>query len=903
MPLGYRLWSLYRTLFRRDRVERDLDAELTSFVDELAARNAANGMSPGEARRSALLEAGGVEQVKERVRDARTGVWLEQLLQDARIALRMLARSPGFTAVAVATMALGIGANTAIFSVVDGVLLRPAPFRDIDRLAMVWETDRHSGTTREPASVPDYLDFKARSSSFDAIAGLSAREVSLSLEGTDPVRLAAMGVTGDLFSMVGVTPVAGRGFDAGEEQLGGPDVALISESLWQRAFGRDPNVVGRTLRLDEKPHVVVGVLPDAADFGTLQILGAAAYARGFADRDARAHVEVWLPLRPDPVSYPRDTHGVFMLGRLAPGAALSTAAQESTAIAADLERAYPSNAGRGVFVEPLEEVVFGPVRPPLFVLLGAVGLVLLVASVNVANLLLARGAARRREAAIRSALGASGSRLSRQFLVEGVVLMLIAGAAGGLLALGGVKALVGIAPGDVPRLSMVTLDLRVLGIALAVSIAVGLVFGMVPTLQARRLDLQSTLKGEGPAQASSGRSRRRLRSLLVAGEVAMAVMLVIAAGLLLRSFWELWRVDPGFRAAGTLKAEYQLPPTRYPVSFAAFPDFKEMHAFTAALLREAAADPAVESAAIAGNHPLDPGFTNSFQVVGRESEARNWPEISVRRVTPGYFRTVGLALQDGRLLEERDGTREAPVLLVNEAAAERFFPGTASLGTRIRLWGTERTVVGVVANERIHGLVEAAPPCVYLPLAQAPSFNGAGVLLLRTAGRDPLALAPSVRAMVRKVDPELAVFGIEPLSETLSRSVSTRRFTMLVVGLFAFLALALAAIGIHGVLSYGVALRTREIGLRMALGADAAGVVRLVIGEGLVLALAGLALGLAGALALTRVLATLLFGVSPTDPATFAAIALFLLLVAAAASGIPAWRAAHIDPVVALRSE
>jgi len=380
-------------------------------------------------------------------------------------------------------------------------------------------------------------------------------------------------------------------------------------------------------------------------------------------------------------------------------------------------------------------------------------------------------------------------------------------------------------------------------------------------------------------------------------------MLVIAAGLLLRSFCELWRVDPGFRAAGTLKAEYQLPPTRYPVSFAAFPDFKEMHAFTAALLREAAAVPAVESAAIAGNHPLDPGFTNSFQVVGRESEARNWPEISVRRVTPGYFRTVGLALQDGRLLEERDGTREAPVLLLDEAAAERFFPGTASLGARIRLWGTERTVVGVVANERIHGLVEAAPPCVYLPLAQAPSFNGAGVLLLRTAGRDPLALAPSVRAMVRKVDPELAVFGIEPLSETLSRSVSTRRFTMLVVGLFAFLALALAAIGIHGVLSYGVALRTREIGLRMALGADAAGVVRLVIGEGLVLALAGLALGLAGALALTRVLATLLFGVSPTDPATFAAIALFLLLVAAAASGIPAWRAAHIDPVVALRSE
>ena len=902
MPFRYRVSSLWRALFRRDGLERDLDAELASYVEELTARKVEQGMSPGEARRSARLEAGGIEQVKEQVRDARTGVWLEQLLQDVRIAVRMLARSPGFTAVAVATMALGIGANTAIFSVVDGVLLRAAPFRDLDRLAMVWETDRNSGTTREPASVPDYLDFTARASRFEAIAGLAADEVNLSPEGSDPVRLAAMGVTGNFFPMVGLAPVIGRTFNPGEEKLGGPDVALISESLWQRTFGRDPSAVGRTLRLNEKPHTVLGVLPDAADFGALQILGAAAYARGFADRDAHARVDVWLPLRPDPESYPRDTHGVFMLGRLAPGATLSAAAQEATAVAADLERAYPSNDGRGMFVEPLEEVVFGPVRPALLVLLGAVGLVLLVASVNVANLLLARGAVRRREAAIRSALGASGARLCRQFLVEGLILMLIAAAVGSLLALAGVKALVGMAPGDVPRLSLVTLDLRVLGVALALSVAVGLVFGMVPTLQARRLDLQSTLKGEGAAQASASRARTRLRSVLVAGEVAMAVMLVIAAGLLLRSFWELWRVDPGFRVAGALKAEYQLPPTRYPVAFAAFPDFKEMHAFNAALLRAAAAHPAVESAAIAGNHPLDPGFTNSFQVVGREAEARGWPEISVRRVTPGYFRTVGLRLIDGRSLEEQDGTASAPVLLVNEAAAERFFAGTGPLGARVRFWGAERTVVGVVANERIHGLVEAAPPCVYLPLSQAPSFNGAGVLLLRTPG-DPLALASSVRAMVRGVDPQLAVFGVEPLAETLSRSVSTRRFTMLVVGLFAFLALALAAIGIHGVLSYAVALRTREIGLRMAHGADAATVVRLVLGEGVALALAGLALGLAGALALTRLLATMLFGVSPTDPATFAGIALILVLVAVAASGIPAWRATRIDPVEALRAE
>ncbi|RPJ81006.1 MAG: FtsX-like permease family protein, partial [Acidobacteria bacterium] len=538
----------------------------------------------------------------------------------------------------------------------------------------------------------------------------------------------------------------------------------------------------------------------------------------------------------------------------------------------------------------------------LLVLLGAVGLVLLVASVNVANLLLARGAVRRREAAIRTALGASGGRLCRQFLIEGLVLMLIAAVVGCVLAFAGLKGLVAIAPADVPRLSLVGVDLRVLGVTLALSVSVGLVFGLVPTLQARRLDLQSSLKGDGGAQASPAPGRLRLRGLLVAGEVALAVMLVLAAGLLLRSFWELWRVDPGFRVAHTIKAEYQLPRTRYPVDFALFPDFREMHAFTAALLRAAAAQPGVESVAVAGNHPLDPGFTNSFVVIGREAEARGWPEISVRRVTPGYFRTVGLPLVRGRLLAEADSTRAEPVLLVNETAAARFFPGSDPVGARIGFWGAARTVVGVVGNERIHGLTEAPPPCVYVPLSQAPSFNGAGVLLLRTRG-DAAAAASSLRTAVREADPSLAVFGIEPLTETLSRSVSTRRFTMLLIGLFALVALALAAVGIHGVLSYAVALRTREIGVRLALGAGAGRLVRQVVREGMVLAVSGLALGLAGALALTRVLATILFGVSPTDPFTFATVSLFLVLVALAACAVPAWRAARIDPVVALRAE
>ena len=379
-------------------------------------------------------------------------------------------------------------------------------------------------------------------------------------------------------------------------------------------------------------------------------------------------------------------------------------------------------------------------------------------------------------------------------------------------------------------------------------------------------------------------------------------MLVLGAGLLIQSFWRLWQVDPGFRAERTVKAEYQLPAGRYPVNFAVFPDFREIHAFTEALVQTAASLPGVDSVAVAGNHPLDPGFTNSFAVVGREAEAKSWPEISVRRVTPGYFRTMRLALVRGRVLQERDATKAQPVALVNEAAVRRYFPRADPLGAKVMLWGAERTIVGVVADERFHGLTEAAPPGLYLPLSQAPSANGAGVLLVRTTG-DPAAVASSIRAAFRRVDPALAVFGLEPLADTVSRSVSTRRFTMLLVGLFAALALALAAIGIHGVLAYSVALRTREIGVRMAVGADPRRVVQLVLRDGAVLASLGLALGVAGALVLARLLSTLLFGVSPTDPATYLLFSAFVLVVALAASGIPAWRATRIDPVVALKAE
>jgi len=824
------------------------------------------------------------------------------MIQDLRLALRVLVKDPAFSLVAVLVLALGIGANTAIFSVVDGVLLRPAPVEDFDRLVMVWETDRASGTTREPASLPDYLDFAATSRRFSQMAAMMAGEVNLAPPDGDPVRLAALRVTYDLLPMLGIAPSAGRAFTDVEDRVGGPDVVLISESLWERVFGRDPGAVGAPLVLDDRSYTVVGVVPDTTDFGVMQILSSAAYARAFADRGERVRVDVWVPLKPNPESLPRSTHPIFVVGRLAPGATLASAQEEMAAISADLERTYPENDARGVNLERLADVVFGPVRPALYLLIGAVALVLLVATVNVANLLIVRGTRRTTEVAVRQALGAGRGRLARQFLVESLLLILVAAVTGVVLAFGGLRVLVALAPADVPRIGAASVDLRVLAATLAVSAVVGVVFGLIPTLQARGLDVNGALKDEGAGRASAGAGRARLRGVLVVAELALAVMLVAGAALLIRSFWQLQQVDPGFRAAGVLKAEYSLPGSRYPVNFDNWPDFKEQHAFTRAMLARVAALPGVTSVAVAGNHPLDPGFTNSFQVVGREAEARSWPEISIRRVTAGYFRTVGPALLAGRLLTDADTTTSAPVLLVNEAAARRFFPDQDPLGAQIRLWGTNRTIVGVVGNERFHGLTEAPPLAVYAPLAQTPSANGAGVLLVRTDG-DPRALAGAVRAAFREQDPALAVFGLEPLDRAVSRSVSKRRFTMLLVGLFAALALVLAAVGVHGVLSYGVAQRRREIGIRMALGAEPSGMLRLIVVEGLTLALAGLALGVAGAFALTRLLTSLLFGVTPTDPASFAAVIVVLLVVSLAATAVPAWRAARVDPARALRAE
>jgi predicted permease len=828
---------------------------------------------------------------------------MRSILQDLRYAWRVHRARPAVAVVAVLSLAVGIGLNTAIFSVVHGVLLRPVPIADLDRVVMIWQTDRDTGTTREPGSLPDFLDYRARSRTFAAMGALLAGEVNIQPAGGEPMRLAQLRVTDDLLAMLGIRPRVGRTIQPADTTTGAEPVALISDALWTRAFARDPSVAGRRLVIDEIPHTVIGVVDDATDFGVLQVLGQAAYSRSFADRGAPIRVDVWAPLPSDPNILPRSTHPLFIVGRLAPGAPIDAAREEMTRIAAELEAEFPAdNAARGVNLEPLGEVVFGPVRPALYALVGAVALVLLVACVNVANLMLARGTARQREVAVRLALGAGRGRVVRQFLTESVALSLVAGGLGVLLAYGVVQWLAAAGPAEVPRLATASIDPVVLAMTVVVSLAAGVLFGIVPALQAGSAAPRAAL-GEAGRAASGSRRQSRLRDALVIAELALAVVLVVGAGLLIRSVWNLQAIDPGFRAAGVVKAEVTLPRTRYPVSFAVWPDFKQFHAFTTALEQRAASLPGVASVAVAGNHPLDPGFTNSFAIVGREAESGAFPEISVRRVTPGYFETVGLAVTSGRALDATDTTAGAPVLLINDAAAARFFPDRSPIGHAIGLWGANRRIVGTVADERFQGLTGDRPLAVYLPLGQAPSTNGQAVLLVRTERSDPAALGPSLARAVRDVDPQLAVFGIETLDQTKARSIAEERFTMLLLGLFAALALGLAAVGIHGVLSYSVTERAREIGIRLALGAHPARLRRSVVAQGLALAATGLVIGAVGALLLTRALQSLLHGVTPADPLTFGAVVCVLAAVAALASYLPARRVTRVDPKAVLRVE
>ena len=823
---------------------------------------------------------------------------MDTLLQDIRYAVRSLRRSPTFTIAAVLTLALGIGANTAIFSVVNGVLFRPAPFTDVDRVAMVWGTDRSSGTTREPTSIPDFADFRERSRSFERLAAFTPIEMNVTSSGADPERVTGLGVSRDFFATMGFGLLAGRTFNASEDLLGGPRSMVISEDLWDRLFQRDRAAIGRTLRLNEVEWEIVGVTRRGSDFGMLQVLGAAAYQRGFADRGGRPRVDIWLPLRADPAAS-RANHPIFAVGRLAASTSMAAAQQEMTTITAELERLYPqANVARGAYVEPFSDVVFGSVRTAMFVLIVAVGMVLLVACANVANLLLIRASNRVREVTVRTALGAATGRLAQQFIVEGFVLTGAGAALGVFFAYMAVDVLGALAPATVPRAGDIAVDATALAVTAAVSVGIALVFGLLPTLHARRVNLQSALHDSGRGAAGS-RRHRNVRSSLVIAELAMATTLMVGGGLMIRSLWTLQQVNPGFDASGVLKAEFQLPTTRYPQNFAVFPNWPERLRFAEEVITRLTALPGVEGAAMATANPMDAGFTSSIRVVGREAEANGWPEPSIRTVSANYFSTLRVPVRDGRAFEPTDDAAAPAVIIVNEAARDRYFGGHTTMGSEINLWGSNRRVIGVVGNERFKGLASEAPPAVYMPLAQAPTPSA---ILVRMSG-DAATGAPLVRRVMKAVDPQLALFGIEPLADTISGTLAQRRFTMLVLGAFALAAFALAIVGVYGAVSYAVAQRTREIGIRVALGADIAAVRRLVVADGARLAGIGVVIGLGGALALSRAMSSLLFGVGTRDPATFATVGLMLGAVAIAAGWLPARRAARVDPMIALRAE
>jgi putative ABC transport system permease protein len=861
-------------------VDEELDEELRFHIEREAAERVRRGASSADARAGALRDFGGVERFKEQCRDARGTRLLTDLAQDVRYALRTLRKSPGFTAVVVLTLALAIGANTAIFSVVNGVLLRSVPYANADRLAMVWEADRFSGTTREDASVPDYFDFRARAHAFSNLAAFEEEPLTLTRAGTQPQHVIAGLASWNLFPLLGVAPILGRSFTAAEDAPGGPRAVLLSDALWRSRFGADRGLLGSIIRLDDVPYTVVGVLPT-----TMHV--------------PSERTELWVPLQIGPTTRPRDNHVIKVIGRLRDGVTLAAAQSEMTTIAAQLESAYPSNKGRGVRLEALPDVLVGAVRPALVVLLGAVALVLLVACANVGNLLLARAAVRRHEVAVRTALGASRGRLARQFFVESLLLSLGAAALGLVIAMAGLHLLLSLAPPDLPRLGEVGLDARVLAFTLALAIAVAIVFGLLPLSESRRLTLQSALHSGTARTGSTGRGQRRLRDLLVVTELATSVALVIGAGLLIRSFWALRHVDPGFTPRNVVQAALQLPPARYPQSYDNYPDWPEITGFYERLADRVGALSGVQSVAFASAGPLMPGFTNSFVIEGREDEAaRGQAEIYTRMVSPSYFQTVGIPLVHGRALGTRDDAHAPLVALLNEAAVHRYFPNESPIGHRIKFWGTWRTIVGVVGNERFRGLTETTPPAVYTPLRQTPM--AAVVLLVRTS-RDPLLLWPAVHREVSSVDPQLALFDVVTMPRALARSVDRQRFTMLLLGSFAGAAMLLALIGVHGVLSYAVAQRTQEVGIRMALGASRGAVARLVVGHGLVLSTIGIALGLAGAVAGSRLLSGLLFGVTASDAATYVVVAVAVGAVALVASAWPAYRAMATDPAIALR--
>jgi predicted permease len=882
MPLLPRLTSLCRNLFHRKRVEQELTEEIQAYLEMLTETKIKEGLGQRDARRAALIELGGIEQVKENVREVRMGSFIGTTWQDVRYGMRMLVKSPVFTTVAVLSLALGIGANTAIFSVVNGILFRPLPYPDSERIVAVWHTppqESFPGLDRFSVSPGNYLDWKDQSRSFEQMAAYEYAGFSLST-GSDPVSIIGAAVSSDFFSVLRSPAGWGRTFSPEEEQVGRDEVVILSHGLWQRAFGADPGIIGRTVKLNSRSFTVVGIMPAGFQFPQ--------------------EVELWVPLAwNNEQRQVRSIHDSLVVARLKPNVTLEQAQAEMSTISNRLEQQYPEeNKGWGARVIPLQEDLVGDIRPALLVLFSAVGFVLLIACANVANLMLARGANRQKEIALRIALGATRGRVVRQLLTETVLLALLGGVLAFLIAGWGAEVQVSLSSGSLPNPGDIGIDRWTLGFTMLISLAAGIVAGIAPALQFTKAEMSETLK-QGTGRTGGSSIKQRTRKALVVCEVALSLILLIGAGLMIRSFWKLQNVDPGFDTGNTLTLTVGLSPNRYS-------EPSQQLAFLDRVLEQISAQPGVVSVGATSTLPLTgSGSKQPFTVEGRPAAAvAEQPLAQTRYVTPDYFRAMGVPLRQGRFFSDQDRENGIQVVIISEAMARQLWPGQDPIGKRLtpsfHLEQGPREVVGVVGDVKSSVLETMPAATMYLPYRQAP--RPYMIFVARTAS-DPQSFIQPLSRAIYSVDREQALTSVRTMEQVLTDSLSGRRFNMTLLIVFAALALILAAVGVYGVINYSVALRRRELGIRMALGAKTTDILRLVLGQGLTLTLIGVGVGLLGAYILTRLMASLLYGVAATDLLTFASVSGVLIVVGLLASYLPARRATKVDPVIALRSE
>ena len=879
MPRLPRVFSFFRNLFHKPRVERDLDEEVRAYLDELIDEKTQSGLSPQEARRISLIELGGVEQVKEQVREVRIGAFLETLFKDARLAFRMLRKERGFTAVAVLTLALGIGANAAVFSVVRAVLLSPLPYRDPDRLVSITQSLPKGlpSTLADLVPIPDYLHWRDQNRVFQPLAAYGQLR-GLNLGGNGELeRIDAVNVTWDFLPMLGVRPELGRGFLPEEDRPNGPPVVILSHSLWERRFRSDPDLVGRTITLNQHGYTVVGIMPGSFHFP--------------ADWSPQLFIPLGVPPNLD---FDAPSYGaVEVIARLKPHVIRSRALSDLVTINERSDQRFRglfshSEAGLKVRIETLHEHLLGDVLKLLLVLLGAVGFVLLLGCANVANLQLARAATREKEFAVRAAIGAGRWRLARQLLVENLALAALGGLAGLIMGAGGVELFRRFKPANIPGVDTLGFDPWVFVFIAAITAFAGVASGLAPLFVAFRLNVEQTLKEARPT--TTGATAQRLRALLMVTEVALALILLTGAGLLIRTFIGLASADPGFDPQHLLTERVMLPLEKYTNPAQWTPFFQSS-------LERIAGLPGVESVAAASAAPLTNAAVGSVEIEGRQVPCSALLSV----VSPSYFHTLRIPLISGRDFDAYDANPASRVAMVSKLFARDCFGQTDPVGRRFNIPGDFwYTIVGVVPTTRHLPLTTATSPEVYTCYLEQPFWN---MTLIVRSRSDPASLAAAVRDKVREVDPNQTVYDIATMDQRFSRAVAPQRFNALVLAVFAGMAVILAAVCVYGVMAYSVSQRTHEIGIRRALGAEQQDVMRLVLGRGVSLVVFGIIVGVAGALALTRFLSSFLYGVTCRDPATFMAVSWLLGAVAVIAGYIPARRAAKVDPMVALRYE